>query len=493
MFFLMLWMIIFWVSLMGQIVLIAVVNLFLALGLYYISHECFVTDEFSEKVPDYDYAPSKGPQKGINNLDNYYQGLNERDQGAVEISSLVTPTVSVREAASDKNSLDKMTMRELQKTFKSTFGRETSVKNKPWLKRHILFGLQSGSCLLESGISFKDNAGNLISTSSEDSPGRVYCSITSGLSNKNKRVGRVVKSRGDVSRYEPLSSGEIGASQTHKRLRRPTQRYIEELSNLKSRSCSGRLKLRASPRDELGQARSHNQHHRKAFGATPLVYRQDATKGSGILLPFALHVRKRRSKRNASNASLAVKGQASEDYQVESGPSPVVSQHSEDNQDESESFPVESQDESSDDSFSRSRSDIGEHRRKLHKMWTLSEVMLLVDGVSQYGVGRWTEIKRMLFSASAHRTSVDLKDKWRNLLRASNGRSLGKRKVTYRQKQTKHSIPQSVLRRVSELAIIYPYPRQRKSKIACSVSTPMNSTCVSSVCTSRKARKESLA
>ncbi|KAF5204201.1 Telomere repeat-binding protein [Thalictrum thalictroides] len=446
--------------------------------------------EFSEKVPDYDYAPSKGPQTGIHNLDNHFQGLNERGQGAVEISNSVTPTVSVPEAASDKNSLDKLTMRELQRTYKSTFGRETSVKDKPWLKRHILFGLHSVSCLLQSGVSSKENGRNLISTSSEDSPGRVYCSITNGLSNKNKRVGqRVAKSRvvgRDVSKYEPLSSEDIGASQTHKRLRRPTQRYIEESSHLKSRSCSGKIKLRTIPKDDLGEAKTHYQHHRKAFGATPLVYRDDATRECSIQVPFTLplHVRKRRSKKNASLA-----GQDSEDNQDESGPSPVESQHSEENQDESGPSPVDSQD----DSFSRARSDIGEHRRKLHKMWTLSEVMLLVDGVSQYGVGRWTEIKRLLFSASAHRSSVDLKDKWRNLLRASNGQSLGKRKVAYRQKQAKHSIPRSVLQRVSELANIYPYPRERKSKIArpASVSTPMNSTtCVSSVRSTRRACRE---
>lgn len=48
-------------------------------------------------------------------------------------------------------------------------------------------------------------------------------------------------------------------------------------------------------------------------------------------------------------------------------------------------------------------------QRKHHKLWTLSEVRTLIDGVSHYGVGRWTQIKRLLFSSSAHRTPVDLK------------------------------------------------------------------------------------
>lgn len=48
-------------------------------------------------------------------------------------------------------------------------------------------------------------------------------------------------------------------------------------------------------------------------------------------------------------------------------------------------------------------------RRKRHISWTPEEVVMLVDGVAQCGVGRWTEIKRLLFSSSSHRTSVDLK------------------------------------------------------------------------------------
>lgn len=51
----------------------------------------------------------------------------------------------------------------------------------------------------------------------------------------------------------------------------------------------------------------------------------------------------------------------------------------------------------------------GRRRRKHHMPWTLSEVMKLIEGVSHLGVGRWSKIKRLLFSSSKHRTSVDLK------------------------------------------------------------------------------------
>lgn len=51
----------------------------------------------------------------------------------------------------------------------------------------------------------------------------------------------------------------------------------------------------------------------------------------------------------------------------------------------------------------------GGMRRKHHRIWTLNEVVKLVEGVARYGVGRWSEIKRVFFASHSHRTSVDLK------------------------------------------------------------------------------------
>lgn len=42
-------------------------------------------------------------------------------------------------------------------------------------------------------------------------------------------------------------------------------------------------------------------------------------------------------------------------------------------------------------------------------MWTLPEVLKLVEGISEYGVGRWTDIKKFLFSSSSYRTPIDLR------------------------------------------------------------------------------------
>ena len=56
----------------------------------------------------------------------------------------------------------------------------------------------------------------------------------------------------------------------------------------------------------------------------------------------------------------------------------------------------------------------GGTRRKHHRAWTLSEVVKLVEGVSKYGAGRWSEIKRLAFASYSYRTSIDLKvSEWR--------------------------------------------------------------------------------
>lgn len=62
-----------------------------------------------------------------------------------------------------------------------------------------------------------------------------------------------------------------------------------------------------------------------------------------------------------------------------------------------------------DDAVAPKRLDQDGVRRKHHRLWTVSEVRKLIDGVAQYGVGRWSHIKKLYFSSSAHRTPVDLK------------------------------------------------------------------------------------
>ncbi|XP_051152370.1 uncharacterized protein LOC127266234 [Andrographis paniculata] len=104
-------------------------------------------------------------------------------------------------------------------------------------------------------------------------------------------------------------------------------------------------------------------------------------------------------------------------------------------------------------------------RRKHHRLWTISEVKKLIDGVAQYGVGRWSRIKKLFFSSSAHRTSVDLKDKWRNLLKASGIQEQGSQQGEKKRSVAWRPLPKSILRRVCELATLYPYPKGQRPKI----------------------------
>uniref|UniRef100_A0A2N9J0X0 Uncharacterized protein n=1 Tax=Fagus sylvatica TaxID=28930 RepID=A0A2N9J0X0_FAGSY len=93
----------------------------------------------------------------------------------------------------------------------------------------------------------------------------------------------------------------------------------------------------------------------------------------------------------------------------------------------------------------------GGMRRKHHRAWTLSEVVKLVEGVSKCGAGRWSEIKRLAFASYSYRTSVDLKDKWRNLLKASFAQTPPDDGMNSR-KPTSMPIPETILVRVRELA-----------------------------------------
>ncbi|XP_031119110.1 uncharacterized protein LOC116022518 isoform X2 [Ipomoea triloba] len=119
----------------------------------------------------------------------------------------------------------------------------------------------------------------------------------------------------------------------------------------------------------------------------------------------------------------------------------------------------------SDDGVVTLRSDGDGARRKHHRLWTVSEVRELIDGVSQCGVGRWSQIKRLFFSSSDHRTPVDLKDKWRNLLKATHLQNQSSKKAGKgKQSFSWRPLPKPILHRVVELASVHPYPRNCRSK-----------------------------
>ncbi|KAG6496197.1 hypothetical protein ZIOFF_044045 [Zingiber officinale] len=96
----------------------------------------------------------------------------------------------------------------------------------------------------------------------------------------------------------------------------------------------------------------------------------------------------------------------------------------------------------------------GFRRKKHNKIWTLTEVMKLIEGVSHCGVSRWIEIKKYSFPAFAFRNSIDLKDKWRNLVKASNAGLHNRKQVGGCKRQVSQTVPECLLQRVRELSVI---------------------------------------
>ncbi|XP_017232756.1 uncharacterized protein LOC108206849 isoform X3 [Daucus carota subsp. sativus] len=137
---------------------------------------------------------------------------------------------------------------------------------------------------------------------------------------------------------------------------------------------------------------------------------------------------------------------------------------------------VESQETSSEGSFlsAAKTHKSNNSKRQRHIPWSHEEVLQLVNGVSKHGVGKWTDIKKVSFPLSPHRSAVDLKDKWRNLVRASCRFSERKKRVGKGKYWETQYLPDDILHRVKELSCIYPYPRERNFKVSQNVGFSAN-------------------
>jgi hypothetical protein len=98
---------------------------------------------------------------------------------------------------------------------------------------------------------------------------------------------------------------------------------------------------------------------------------------------------------------------------------------------------------------------------KAHRPWTLVEVEALVRGVTHYGRGQWADIKALnidgVSAALVNRSAVDLKDKWRNLLRVAMMPALYKRREV-------NGVPTEILEQVRVLAASKASNEPRKHK-----------------------------
>ncbi|XP_068662706.1 uncharacterized protein [Aristolochia californica] len=392
--------------------------------------------------------------------------------------------------------LDNLSIRELQETFKTTFGRTTSVKDKLWLKRRIAMGLTNSydvpttNFILKGKTLISKNAGeeldgspNAVGNMSEgctDMPVRPSNQMQDCQVLSTKGLRRP-KTETEESKNEELNEVETAA----KRIRKPTKRYIEELSEVETRECSGRsVSLGKSCRHNLDPQRFQIGHLHGTFSSRKMfVTRNDSLGGSGVQVPYVSRVRRGRPRQSfmalmkyqpsgiaaevvEEALGIQISRQDGETESLQSGTlSKQVQQSSDDKlgkqmcidiNGHQETVKMENVDSSGDDTSDENVVTVptanGGTRRKHHRAWSLSEVVKLVEGVSRYGAGRWSEIKRLAFASYSYRTSVDLKDKWRNLLRASFSQVHSNKGVKNSRKHSSIPIPAPILIRVRELA-----------------------------------------
>ncbi|GMH03797.1 hypothetical protein Nepgr_005636 [Nepenthes gracilis] len=388
--------------------------------------------------------------------------------------------------------LDKLTIRELQETFRATFGRATSVKDKQWLKRRIVMGLTNSCDVSVTSFIIKDK--KLVQTDKEDSCKKVDAEDLVAEAVSDCRNGS------SASCGDQMEDAEVGGNlrssfmeydckddsmlelKTAKRVRKPTRRYIEELSDMEAKDYCEKL---IPPAKQSAQGKTSTILVSRA-GTQPnaVVTRHDSLGGSNIQVPYISRVRRCRPRKSimsltrfqSSGMGMTTKwasntigwtdsqlNKSSMDKTVEVRPVPfaelLIEEGTKEKQSSVTHIPEVCGDKEpkrvdlpgnySDDTTVPTAK--GGIRRKHHRAWTLSEVVKLVEGVSRFGAGRWSEIKRLSFASYSYRTSVDLKDKWRNLLKASCAYTPSE-KGTNPRKNATIPIPAPILSKVRELA-----------------------------------------
>lgn len=210
--------------------------------------------------------------------------------------------------------LDNLSVKELHATFKATFGRETSVKDKQWLKRRISTGL-SNSCDF-SVTTFNIENNEVKNKEKLESCNKIDEDLKedsfTGLGGNVSGDDKILVGQSPSNQMEDYISGGSKSvpndspkrhisleddNQGNKRVRKPTRRYIEEVSESDSREYIGRpiSTVRSSGNGPRTRVRSlHNiQPVRR-----PLVTRQDSLGGSGVEVPYVSRIRRGRPREN---------------------------------------------------------------------------------------------------------------------------------------------------------------------------------------------------
>ncbi|MED6159037.1 hypothetical protein PIB30_038627 [Stylosanthes scabra] len=435
------------------------------------------------------------------------EGVMESGSSASAVYSALNPDFSMFDG---EICLDKLSIRELHELFKVTFGRETTVKDKQWLKRRIAMSLTNSHDVSATTFIIKDNkimrkcedssgngdSENVISMDNPAGEADINFKHSSALegcvTEDNQVVSEIKPGKHDMENGLRVEDHQRAA----KRIRKPTKRYIEELSETESREPNPTTMLSSSR--NFGPGLSTTSYVRLSRDTCSemrtFITRVDSLGGSDVQVPCVSRVRRSHPRKDITsltkflpidvakdakldNKALGENGScaASENPEkvlkarstpgkfqpmraTETLPSsepekeqqlPGVSTN--EPQQESRTKRADPPSHPSEDNIVTVPTAKGGMRRKHHRAWTPVEVMKLVDGVSQCGAGKWSEIKRLSFSSHSYRTSVDLKDKWRNLLKASFAQTPADEGMNVRKHGTA-PIPETILVRVRELA-----------------------------------------
>lgn len=385
--------------------------------------------------------------------------------------------------------LDNLSIRELHDTFRATFGRVTTAKDKTWLKRRIAMGLTNSCDVPSTSFVIKEN--QILKLGEEENSNNVNCAVetdqdvvaindqhTDSDNSQKKQLedcqiisGKRLRNYGPIEDSQPeVLSRE---QKSVKRLRKPTRRYIEEVSEVEHHEPTGRSVIPAkscgwdSPKSGARPAKNVSPDRRT------YVTRLDSV--AGLRVPCISRIRRSRPRKDIMalvglyHSSGGMSGKlVSKTSRTSSDPKKIQHQGIELVEKDNQCMTIERVEpeqnleaKHGDSSGDASKDNIvtvptakGGIRRKHHRAWTIAEVMRLVEGVSRYGAGRWSEIKRLAFASYSYRTSVDLKDKWRNLLKASFAPAPTDKGMNPR-KHVSAPIPAAILLRVRELAELH--------------------------------------
>lgn len=244
------------------------------------------------------------------------EGVIESGSSASAVYSNLNPDIPMFDG---EICLDKLSIRELHELFKVTFCRETTVKDKQWLKRRITMSLTNSSDVSATTFIVKDN--KIVRKCEEDSSGNVNGVAVISMENMAAEddVNFKDSSAAEDSGIEDnqVVSGtrlrnhnmkhELGVEDLQmeeravKRIRKPTKRYIEELSENESREHNPRL-LSSNKNTGLGYTSSAKN---SSSEVRRFITRLDSLGGTSVQIPCVSHVRRSRPRKNMESLMVS--------------------------------------------------------------------------------------------------------------------------------------------------------------------------------------------